>query len=300
LPARTGSRWSSPLGQIQIETFRLHEASLPALFDDEKRTAQRRASVSILNSDSFFIAGEQKLKKFVERAQSSGGEVRGVTVLYDQATEGTMAPIAMAITDTFTGFPNPAFGSSADAPRGVEYATAIVVGSRGELVAPASATQDCQSITVPGFGHAERVAEDLANNLALLRLYGARSLVPATFTGDATSGDALILYGVANPGAKAADATVTRITAQLTDQGVEPAPQPGFAGAAAIDSQGRFAGIVTPKSAAGAAAPSLPAQPAALVPAAAVRHFLQSQNVVPASAGAAMDLSVVRVICVRP
>ena len=39
--ARTGSRWTSAQGQIQIETFRLHEASLPALFDQEKKTSQR-------------------------------------------------------------------------------------------------------------------------------------------------------------------------------------------------------------------------------------------------------------------
>ena len=31
--ARTGSRWTSGKGQIDIETFRLREAALPALFD---------------------------------------------------------------------------------------------------------------------------------------------------------------------------------------------------------------------------------------------------------------------------
>ena len=91
---RTGSRWISAQGQIQIETFRLHDASLPALFDQEKKTAKRYVAYSALNSDSFVIIGEQKLKLFVERAQSNGGEIRGVTVAYDQATEGTIAPVA--------------------------------------------------------------------------------------------------------------------------------------------------------------------------------------------------------------
>src|ERR1700729_837489 len=36
-PARMGSRWTSGQRQIDIETFRLHEAALPALFDDEKK-----------------------------------------------------------------------------------------------------------------------------------------------------------------------------------------------------------------------------------------------------------------------
>ncbi len=127
--ARTGSRWTSAQGQVQIETFRLREASLPALFDQEKRTSQREVGSSALGPNSFVITGEQKLKKFVERAQSSGSEVRGVTILYDQATEGTMAPVAIAVADTFDGFPDPAALPPAGRKRGVEYGSAIVVSS---------------------------------------------------------------------------------------------------------------------------------------------------------------------------
>ncbi len=103
--ARTGSRWTSKGGQVRIETFRLREASLPALFDQDKRVSQREIGSSNLKPNSFVITGEQGLKKFVVRVQSSGSEVRGVTILYDQATEGTMAPIAIAVADTFDGFP---------------------------------------------------------------------------------------------------------------------------------------------------------------------------------------------------
>src|SRR5579872_4234267 len=45
---RSGSRWSSTQGQIQVETFRLGEASLPALFEQEKKTAHRQVSSSNL------------------------------------------------------------------------------------------------------------------------------------------------------------------------------------------------------------------------------------------------------------
>src|ERR1700733_7314217 len=65
---RTGSRWTSAQGQIQIETFRMHDASLSALFDQEKKTAQRYVGYSALNQNSFVMTGEQKLKCFVEGA----------------------------------------------------------------------------------------------------------------------------------------------------------------------------------------------------------------------------------------
>ena len=104
--------------------------------------------------------------------------MRGVTILYDQATEGTMAPIAIAVSDTFEGFPDP----NAAPPPGRERERRIRQRDRGERAAAISSRRaksptNCQSITVPGFGHADRIAEDKTNDLALLRLYGARNLV---------------------------------------------------------------------------------------------------------------------------
>ncbi len=296
-----GSRWSSAGGQTQIETFRLHEASLPALFDQEKKTAQRYVGSSVLSPDSFVITGEQKLKKFVERAQSSGSEVRGVTILYDQATEGTMAPVAIAVADTFQGFPDPNAALPAGRKRGVDYGSAIVASSQGDLVALGELTEDCQSITVPGFGHAERVAADRTNNLALLRLYGAHNLVPATLARDATApgtSGALTLYGIPDPLAQPGNGTVSSTAAQLNAQGLDPAPNCAFAGAAAVDAQGHFAGIVAMKAPVVAGIGPVALQ-ATLVPADTVRGFLQAQGIAPAAGHAAMEQSVVRVICVR-
>jgi len=295
---RTGSRWSSALGQIQIETFRLHEASLPALFEDEKKTSQRRAGYSVLTPDSFVIAGEQRLKKFVVRAQASGSEVRGVTVLYDQATEGTMAPVAVAVSDTFVGFPDPNAAPPPGRQRGVEYGSAVVVGSSGDLLTIADVADACQSITVPGYGHADRIAVDKADDLALLRLYGARNLVPGSLAGDGATGGELTLFGIADPLAQSGDGTVTKAAAQLTAQGIAPAPKLGFSGAPAIDAQGRFAGIVALQSPVVAGAGPVTAQ-ATLVPAVAVRAFLDAQGIALAAGNIVMDRAVVRLICVR-
>jgi len=294
---RTGSRWSSAGGQVVIETFRLREASLPALFDQNKRVARREVGSSNLGPNSFVITGQQGLKKFVERAQSSGGEIRGVTILYDQATEGIMAPVALAVADTFDGFPDLAALQLAGRKRGVEYGSAIVVGSAGDLLTSAQVTDECRSITIPGYGHAVRVAADESNDLALLRLYGARGLVPMPFTQDAAAAAGLTLLGIADPLGEGSDTEVTGSIAQRTDQGLSPAPKLGYSGAAAVDAQGRFAGMVALKAPVIAGAGAAPL--ATLVPTAAVRTFLQSQNVAVSTGHGATAQSVLRVICVR-
>jgi len=296
-PTRMGSRWASAHGQIEVETFRLHEAALPALFEDEKKIRHRTVGRSTLKPDSFVMSGMQGLKLFVERVQASSGELRGVTILYDQATEGIMGPVAVAMADTFQGFPDPNADPPSGLRRSVDYGTAIAVSDRGHLLAAAQVVAQCQSITVPGLGHAERIAVDGSGDLALLRLYGARDLAPAAIDDAATTADNLTLVGIADPLAQAGEAGVTRTPAHMTALGLAPAPKPGFSGAAAVDPQGRFAGMVELKwpVVAGAAFGGQ----AALVPADAVRAFLKNQNIAPAAGHAPIDQSVLRVICVR-
>jgi hypothetical protein len=299
--ARTGSHWSSAQGQIQVETFRLSEAALPALFEQEKKAPHRYVASSELKPDSFVIIGVQGLKNLFIRAQARGSEVRGVTVLYDQATEGTMDRVAAAMMNAFSGFPDPNAAPLPGWRRAVEYGSAIVVTSAGDLIAPAHVTDGCQAITVPGFGHAERVAADKANDVALLRLYGARNLVPATLTGDSEQTGDFKLVGIADPLAQAGGVEVSVATAHLSAQAIEPVPKPGFSGAAAVDPGGGLVGMVDLKPSVIAGSSS--ASPGAvLVPADAIRAFLQRQGISPSVATAehpAIEQSVVRVICVR-
>ncbi len=297
--SRTGTRWSSTQGQIQIETFRLAEAALPALFDEEKKTAHRQITSSNLKPDSFVILGVQGLKYFLVRADARGTEVRGVTVLYDQATEGTMSRVAINVANAFVGFPDPNALPPPGLRRRVEYGSAIVVGSDGDLIVPARNVEECQAITVPPFGHAERVAEDKTNGLALIRLYGARNLVSAPLADAAPGGD-VTLVGVADPLAQTGDATPSSVSARVTAQGIEPAPKLGFSGAAAVDARGRLAGMVDLKPAVVAGSGGAAAQGATLIPVETIRAFLQAQHIAPAgAANAAVTQSVLRVICVR-
>jgi len=313
--SRTGSRWTSEQGQIQVETFRLTEAALPALFEQEKKASRRQIAASELKTDSFVITGTQGLKNFLVRAQARGSEVRGITILYDQATEGTMDRVAAAMANAYTGFPDPNSAPPPGTKRAVEYGSAVVVTSDGDLIASAHVTDQCQAITVPPLGHAVRVAVDDTNDLALIRLYGARDLVAAPLGGGSGETGELTLVGVADPlaqaGAAVAGATTT--SARVTAQGIEPAPKLGFSGAAAVDARGSLVGMVALKPAVVAGTGAV-GEVATLVPVEAIRAFLQAQGVkgvtgieditsstpgVAPIERAAMERSVVRVICVR-
>jgi hypothetical protein len=297
--SRSGTRWSSAQGQIQIETFRLPEAALPALFEQEKKSSHRQIASSNLKPESFLILGTQGLKNFLVRAEAQGSEVRGVTVLYDQATEGTMGGVAVAVANAFVGFPDPNAPPPAGMRRRVEYGSAIVVSSDGALITAARIADQCEAITVPPFGHAERLAEDKTSGLALIRLYGARNLVAAPLAESNMETGDLTLIGIADPLAQNGDAA-TAVPAHLSVQTLEPAPKLGFAGAAAADARGRLAGMVDLRPAAVAGNAASGGLMVTMVPVETIRAFLQAQHVAPsASTGAPISQSVLRVICVR-
>jgi len=296
-PARMGSRWTSRGGQIDIETFHLHEGALAVLFDAEKKLRRRIVEHSTLSPDSFVMSGLQGLKRFIVRVQSSGSELRGITILFDRATEGVMAPIAAVMATSYQGFPDPSAAPPPGLKRSVEYGTAIVVSGQGHLITTAQIADGCQAITIPGFGHAERIAVDKASDVALLRVYGAQDLLPVAMAGDSGAGDDLTLVGIADPLAQAGGGAVTRAPAHRNAQGLDPAPKLGFSGAAAVDPQGRFAGMVDLSSTAVAGAAAM--SQAALIPAETLRAFLQAQNITLTTGRGAIDQSVARVICVR-
>jgi peptidoglycan hydrolase-like protein with peptidoglycan-binding domain len=292
----TGSAYASGHGQIQIETFGLSEAGLPALFEEKKRSPRgRHVDASTLKPDSFVISGTQGLKYFVVRAEANAGRVRGITILYDQATNGIMAPVAIAMANSFVGFPGstPPPGTE----RAVEYGTAVVADGHGDLVTSAATTTGCTAIAVPGFGYAARLDADPTGEIALLRLYGARDLVPAGLAEEplAETKD-LMLVGVADPLVQNGGDAVTKAPARLDRNVITPVPQPGFSGAAATDAQGRFVGIVDFKPAAGT---EPPVAQAVLVGAGSVHAFLAAHSIAATAARGTTERSVLRVICLR-
>ena len=178
--AARGTRWSSAHGEVQVETFRIKdpELKLAALFEQEKKEPRRaRSRRSVLHDDNFFISGMQGLKIFSVRAKLRDGEVRGFTMLYDQAMEGIVAPVMVAMASAFSPFPERSAPFAALA-KSVEYGNGLVVSAQGHIVTDRKLTEGCQVIVAAGLGNADRVAEDKDNGLALLRVYGPRKLSP--------------------------------------------------------------------------------------------------------------------------
>jgi peptidoglycan hydrolase-like protein with peptidoglycan-binding domain len=306
---RSGTRWASAQGQVQIETFKIREpgTTLAAVYERQKKEPPtRRLEVNLLRPDFFILSGMQNLKRFYVRAEIKGGEVRGMTVLYDQAMEPIMDPVVVVMSSTFMPFPGVAGIAQIGAVprRKVEYGTGIVVSTAGHILTDRQVIEGCNVIVVGGYGDADRQAEDTNADLALLRVYGALDLVPASFVADAPKGPDLTLVGIADPQAQGGSGAISTVPAKLRGDTLDPAPQPGFSGAAALDPQGRFVGMVGLKTPVTANAGAAGAQPqAALVPAPIIRAFLQAQKLAPVVAGRggldAAKASLVRVICVR-
>jgi hypothetical protein len=306
-PTDSGTRWQSSRGEIQVETFRINApgTTLAAVFERmQKEPANRRPEYKVLKPDFFVVSGAQGgVKRFYVRGQVKGDEVRGVTVLYDNALEPTVERIVVAVSNAFVGFPTAqAPVALASAPRRlVEYATGIVVSRAGHIVTDRTAIEGCQFVIVPGFGNAARVADDKASDLTLLQVFAARDLTPAALA-DGGRGNDVTLVGIADPQTQDGGSAVSSLKARVlaangTAQPIEPAPALGFAGAAALDGEARLVGMVDVRGSSDKAGAQ-----AAMVPAEAIRAFLTAQSIAPASGPASLDgakAALVRVICVR-
>jgi peptidoglycan hydrolase-like protein with peptidoglycan-binding domain len=305
--ASRGTRWSSAQGQVQVETFRVREpgATLSSVFEQQRREpANRKVEVNLLRNDFFIVSGTQGLKKFYVRAEMRDLEIRGFTALWDPATEVIMDPVVVVMSSAFAPFSGSGLAALMGPPprRKVEYGTGIVVTAAGHIITDQKLTEGCNVVEIAGHGDAHRLAADSAAGLTLVQVFGAPELVPLLLTEGATGAE-LTLIGIADPQAQAGGRTTSTATARLNGDGLQPTPPLGFAGAAALDAQGRFLGMValTPPVVASTGATSIPLPQATLVSAPSIRKFLDAQNVTAAVSPAVANATaaVVRVICVR-
>src|SRR5450756_718573 len=130
-----GAKWSSSTGTIQIQLARRKEANptTAKLAERErKEPAGRNIDYTVVKPEFFVLSGMQGLKKFYLRGTFKGDEVRILTILYDQATEGTVEPVVIAMSSAFTPSPS----GAGPAPRQtVEYGTGVIVSGDGAIVA---------------------------------------------------------------------------------------------------------------------------------------------------------------------
>jgi hypothetical protein len=303
-----GARWSSPTGTIQVLLSRRKEANptTAKLAEREKKEpAGRAVDYTVVKPEFFVLSGLQGLKKFYVRGTFKGDEVRILTILYDQATENTVEPVVIAMSSAFNPFPTGAQIAGPAPRKTVEYGTGVVVSDDGAILADREVTDGCLAITIAGFGSADRIAEDKDRGLALLRLYGARGLKPLSLSNGAAK-SSVDLMGISDPQNQGGSNAASSVKASVTpigsggDLALSPPPAVGFSGAAALDSDGKFAGVALLKPAIVAGPPNAtPAAQAVLVPADAVREFLKANSVDASGGSADAKASVVRVICVR-
>jgi peptidoglycan hydrolase-like protein with peptidoglycan-binding domain len=300
-----GAKWSSSTGTVQIQLARRKQANptTAKLAEQEKKEpAGRKVDYTVVKPDFFVLSGMQGLKKFYVRGTFKGDEVRILTILYDQATEGTVELAVIAMSSAFNPFPS---GTGPPPRNSVEYGTGVVVSEDGAIVTDREITDGCLAIAIAGLGNADRVAEDKDHDLALLRIYGARGLKPLAL-GSGAARSAVELTGIADPQNQGGAAAVSSVKASAAlvggggDAALSPAPALGFSGAAALDTGGKFAGIALLKPAVVAGpANATPTAQAVLVPVDAVREFLKANGVNDAGGSADAKAAVVRVICVR-
>jgi peptidoglycan hydrolase-like protein with peptidoglycan-binding domain len=303
-----GAKWSSPTGTIQILLSRRKEAdpTTAKLAEQEKKEpAGRAVDYTVVKPDFFVLSGLQGLKKFYVRGTFKGDEVRILTILYDQATENTVEPVVIAMSSAFNPFPSGAPIAGSQPRKTVEYGTGVVVSDDGAIVADRQLTDGCLAIAIAGHGHADRLAEDKDHDLALLRIYGARGLKPLAL-GNGAAKTGVDLTGIADPQNQGGGTVASTVKATVTQVGsgselaLSPAPSLGFSGAAALDGDGKFAGIALLKPVVVAGPPNAtPAAEAALVPADSVLAFLKTNGIKPAGESPDAKAAVVRVICVR-
>ena len=309
--AAHGTRWSSDHGEIQVETFRFKEdgIKLSELFERVKQEpAARRVEYSVLRDDNFFVSGLQGLKKFSVRAQMRNGEVRGFTMLFDQAMEGIVAPVMVAMASAFSPFPQHSAPFAALA-KPVEYGNGLVVSTQGHIVTDARLVHGCQVIVAVGLGDADHIGDDRNMGLALLRVYAPRRFRPLSLVdGSGGSGHVdknrdLTLTGIPDPKEHHGRSGITEIKARLTDGNAielrQPVPMAGFTGAAALDGQRRLLGMAEMRNAVLASTGNA-VPPLRLVRTETIRDFLGRHHVpaAPLNNGDVTE-SVVRVICVR-
>lgn len=299
----TGSRWNSAKDGIQIDTWRIREGSptIASIAERERKRDERKVTYASIKPEFFILSGTQGNRKFYTRAQFANGEVRGLTIQYDKASEKAMDPIVIAMSSAFDPFPKAAASEGPPPRKKVEYSTGIVVGNDGSIVADRYAIENCQSTVVAGHGNANRIAEDKTHELALLRIYGANGLKPLNLA-PASEKREVMLVGIADPHSQDGGSAITSAKATITLNGATPtlfpAPGLGFAGAAVVDVDGKFAGISLLRPAV-VAGPAPSATQATLVKPEAISAFLASNDVAVAPvAGSAQD-AVVRIICIR-
>ena len=191
------------------------------------------------------LSGLQGLKKFYVRGTFKGDEVRILTILYDQAVENTVEPVVIAMSSAFNPFPAGAQAAGPPPRKNGRIRHRHRRQRDGAIIADRQVVDSCIAIAIPGHGNADRVAEDKEQRsraAAHLRRARAEAAEPRQWRSKIRRRtDRHSPIRRTRPAATRRAASRHRSRSGGSD--LSPAPGLGFSGAAALDSDGKFAGI---------------------------------------------------------
>lgn len=256
-----GSRWQSADGKITLDVSGGPASEpLAALFERQiavNPNIPRRVTYKLLQPNFFVVAGETPGGKFFRRQASGPGGLRGFSVGYDKAVSATFDKVVTAIADSFEPFPTgpaPAAPSAGAAVAAAATAIAPPVAAMTErlgvgllvgreLVLAAQVSVDgCKALKVGGRPAKLRL-QDQASRLALLDVPGL-SAQPGLSLREAApaAAEAAVVLGFDGSGAAR---TAVAFAGEFRAGAVFAPLQPGGAGSAVFDRQGRLAGVIT-------------------------------------------------------
>jgi peptidoglycan hydrolase-like protein with peptidoglycan-binding domain len=277
-----GLRWQTADGKATLDTIAPpKDETLQSLFD--KATAaqpNRKVTYKLLRPDFFVVTAETAGGKSYRRISlGPDGALRGFALGYDKALAEEMDRLAISIANSYDAFPGTATAAATPAatqgsPQGALSAAALAAAGAaaarpgaggaapaapqpaaprerlatglvlegGFILTAEAATRECRTLAVgPRKTPARPVVADAAAGLSLLRADGLRASGLAL--GEAAKPDQTFTvlaeaWSGTQPAAVYAEALAVgngRIAAPL---------QPGGAGAALFDAEGRLAGLV--------------------------------------------------------
>ena len=171
--------------------------TLAAVFEQQKKEPpSRKVEYSVMRDDFFVVSGLQGLKKFYVRAQLKDDDVRGVTIMYDQAMEGIMEPVVVAMSSAFAPFP-------AAAPRCRRRARSNMPPAswraRRVHLTDRMATDGCHVISFAGVGNAERVARGQGDRARAVARLWRGDLKPIALARSRREASDVTLVGIGDP-----------------------------------------------------------------------------------------------------
>ena len=285
-PGQAGTRWSSAQGQVQVETFRIRSPAprSRSVFEQQKQGAAEPQGRGQPAADDFFIAvGHAGAEEVLRARRDQGrrgarhdGALRPGHRRHHGSGGGRDVERLRAVSGQLVA------GAGGPPPRRkVEYGTGIVgERSRPHPHRPPADRRAAMSSWCAATAMPTRVAEDEPPTRAAARLRRAALCCPRRSSDGARGARPHAGRHRRSAERRAAARGLDRNRASSMATGVlEPAPPLGFSGAAALDAQGRFFGMVGLKPRARGRRQPAHRPQAAVVPADTIRSFLDERTV---------------------